>query len=280
MRALALLLVGCNQIYGLEATRAVDAPAPSPDRDNDAVLNEVDNCPDNANATQHDEDKDAVGDACDPCPMDASTTGDADGDGIDDTCDPSPDADCIVLFDSFAGLDRNDFQFLGGTQVTPGDDDVRLSGTSNHGSIVPRLKGGPKSISVRLVNPTFGIGEIAAASMSNTLIGSGYQCGLVANRFAMGGVTPATVSTPIAPPVAITDELVLDVKHHAAAMPSIECTMTRAGDRFELSHNIDVLPAGGGADVNVTVNGAAITIRAMFVTVARGPTACAPPTIR
>jgi hypothetical protein len=61
----------CDQLAQSFATVRGDEPFPcevSPDTDRDGVADEVDNCPDTANADQSDQDGDAVGDACDcPC---------------------------------------------------------------------------------------------------------------------------------------------------------------------------------------------------------------------
>jgi hypothetical protein len=79
------------------------------DTDGDLVVDEEDNCPEDANANQADADGDGVGDACestsnptdtdgdgvadadDNCPEDANANqADADGDGVGDACDPTP----------------------------------------------------------------------------------------------------------------------------------------------------------------------------------------------
>jgi hypothetical protein len=50
------------------------------DADGDGVCDNIDNCPDTANADQADADSDGIGDACDTCANDANN--DADGDGV------------------------------------------------------------------------------------------------------------------------------------------------------------------------------------------------------
>ena len=65
-----------------------DVAASRPDLDLDGVLNDADNCPAVANATQTDVDGDQVGDACDNCPTAANLDQhDTDGDGTGDACD-------------------------------------------------------------------------------------------------------------------------------------------------------------------------------------------------
>jgi hypothetical protein len=49
-------------------TWTIVAPPTTSDRDNDGLVDPVDNCPDNANANQADEDDDGVGDACETLP--------------------------------------------------------------------------------------------------------------------------------------------------------------------------------------------------------------------
>ncbi len=82
------------------------------DTDNDGVLNDIDNCPNDYNPGQEDIDGDSVGDVCDPrpdetdydsdmdsvldyidnCPDDAnSNQADSDSDGVGDVCDICPD---------------------------------------------------------------------------------------------------------------------------------------------------------------------------------------------
>jgi hypothetical protein len=93
----AVLLVlgtGCNAIFGLDRTHALEDAAVV-DAAPDAVV-----C-----AIGHDEDGDGVDDGCDVCPEIADPDqADRDGDGIGDACDPNPDDphDVLVVFDSFA----------------------------------------------------------------------------------------------------------------------------------------------------------------------------------
>jgi len=63
------------------------------DSDGDDVFDDVDNCPDDANAGQGDSDVDGVGDACDNCLADENPDqSDLDSDGLGDVCDG-----CVVL---------------------------------------------------------------------------------------------------------------------------------------------------------------------------------------
>jgi len=69
-------------------TSGTDDPTADGDRDDDTVLDDVDNCPDTANTDQQDGDADAIGDVCDNCPeTENSGQADSDGDGIGDACD-------------------------------------------------------------------------------------------------------------------------------------------------------------------------------------------------
>jgi hypothetical protein len=79
----ALLLLGCNQVFGIEDT----LPPPPSDFDHDGVDDTHDDCPTLANADQADADHDGFGDACDPCAMGPQSGLDDDHDGVDDACD-------------------------------------------------------------------------------------------------------------------------------------------------------------------------------------------------
>lgn len=125
VRPLAIvLLLGCNQVYGLEATQRRDA-AVFPDGDGDGVFDDRDNCPGIANPTQDDADRDLRGDVCDECPLLAGEQGgDADRDGVGDACDPHPDqaGDCLLLLDGF----RDPAAFASHWRVTTADASVAL----------------------------------------------------------------------------------------------------------------------------------------------------------
>ncbi|HEY5922623.1 MAG TPA: hypothetical protein VIV11_13170 [Kofleriaceae bacterium] len=85
MRWMVVLgLVACNQFYGLEETVAIDD-----DRDDDGLLDVIDNCVEIANPLQENLDDDALGDICDPCPTGSNHN--EDGDALLDGCDNCPD---------------------------------------------------------------------------------------------------------------------------------------------------------------------------------------------
>jgi hypothetical protein len=99
-------VVGCNQVFNLDPTLAVDAGFHAPDSDGDGIRDDIDNCPQTVNPAQGDGDGDKIGDACDNCPLIPNTDQQniGDGDGVGDLCDPRPadDGDCLVLLDLFA----------------------------------------------------------------------------------------------------------------------------------------------------------------------------------
>ena len=84
-----LLLVGCNQLYGLDETIGPEPPVPV-DSDKDGVADEDDNCVLVSNVDQANDDGDTFGDACDPCVKGPQSGIDDDSDGIDDLCDACP----------------------------------------------------------------------------------------------------------------------------------------------------------------------------------------------
>jgi hypothetical protein len=75
-------------MQGIRADGRLGTPT-FPDADGDGEADDVDNCPDTANADQADGDGDGVGDVCDNCPEVANADqADADGDGTGDACEP------------------------------------------------------------------------------------------------------------------------------------------------------------------------------------------------
>lgn len=79
-----------------------------PDRDLDAVRDELDNCPDVYNPTQLDRDGDGVGDACDNCPLAPNPDqADSDGDGVGDACDREIDQDGDGVSEADGDCDDN-----------------------------------------------------------------------------------------------------------------------------------------------------------------------------
>jgi hypothetical protein len=78
---------------------AIYAPEYDPDRDDDGLRDDVDNCDDLYNPEQRDTDLDLVGDGCDNCEAFANADqSDADADGIGDACDG-----CSVVADPDQG---------------------------------------------------------------------------------------------------------------------------------------------------------------------------------
>jgi hypothetical protein len=120
----ALALVSCTSILGLEDVDTLD-------RDNDGVVDDLDNCVDAANPDQSDFDANGMGDACDLCTDggEADIDGDgipdgcdgcvgigadSDGDGIDDGCDPCQNTNRDVDAD---GIDDGCDACIGNTDV-------------------------------------------------------------------------------------------------------------------------------------------------------------------
>jgi hypothetical protein len=87
---------------GLDAETFFDGPPDADlDRDDDGVLDDVDNCPAIPNPAQRDEDGDTLGNECDSCPHLPTAQADTDADGIGNDCDPGPEQHQILLFETF-----------------------------------------------------------------------------------------------------------------------------------------------------------------------------------
>ena len=82
-RLFSLVLLGT-----LACTVAAES-SPANDKDQDTIVDDLDNCPDIANTAQTDEDGDGIGNVCDLCPLDREN--DPDGDGLCFAQDNCPD---------------------------------------------------------------------------------------------------------------------------------------------------------------------------------------------
>ena len=69
----------------------------TPDKDDDGINDDEDNCPDTPNTDQADMDEDGTGDVCDNCPETYNPNQeDWDNDGIGDVCDDDDDNDGVI----------------------------------------------------------------------------------------------------------------------------------------------------------------------------------------
>lgn len=72
----------------------VGEDTPVSDADSDCISDDIDNCPDDANADQADNDGEGLGDVCDPCPDEADCDGDEFTDYVEALIGTDPLADC------------------------------------------------------------------------------------------------------------------------------------------------------------------------------------------
>ncbi|HEU0031949.1 MAG TPA: thrombospondin type 3 repeat-containing protein [Kofleriaceae bacterium] len=151
---------------------------PPGDVDADGILNDVDNCPQRANADQHDEDGDGTGDICDPCPHLAGTM-DSDGDGVGDACDPEPMAprQRIVLFDPFTSL-RPEWEHSG-SNISVVDDTLQVNADGSNAFTTLLVQTGELRIATggTIVTSSMATPHQLAIAMGFDATGSAYYYG-------------------------------------------------------------------------------------------------------
>lgn len=149
----ALIAMGDTTPCGSSLTSCQDDPdgiqeplllvAPHPDTDNDAVYDDLDNCPVDANSNQDDLDQDGIGDACDSdidgdslsnsadnCPLIANPSQlDLDQDGLGDACDSDMDGDGLTN-DEESNLGTNPASHDSDGDGLQDGDEVNTYGTS------------------------------------------------------------------------------------------------------------------------------------------------------
>lgn len=172
------------------------------DIDEDGILDDIDNCPDDANPNQNDNDLDGEGDACDTdddndtvpdtadnCQFtDNTDQSDIDTDGLGDVCDADPDGDGVEEFDN-CPLTPNPFQDNSDNdgQGDACDDDDDNDGICDAGQNQTGCIAGPDNCAV---NPNFGqadldgdsIGDVCDADLDGDGIDNGVDnCPMDAN---------------------------------------------------------------------------------------------------
>ena len=109
---LALVLAGCNQIYGLDPTTIApqEAGIIETDVDLDGIDDAMDKCLASPRDDMDDLDEDSVLAKDDPCPFDKGSAGDSDNDGLHNICDPFPttSGDRLRCYMSFTSTGLND----------------------------------------------------------------------------------------------------------------------------------------------------------------------------
>lgn len=190
MRALLIagLMVSCNQAFGIEETRALDAYV-APDMDGDGTPDGLDNCIAMPN-DQVDTDEDGVGDLCDNCPLVANRRQENSGDSdpVGDACDPHSrqEGDCLIALDVFddptAFPEQWEIRSSAAPAIAHGSGRVIVTpGDTLPVALVMRDEQGVPFTGVfdtqLIASAAFTTGSVYA--MSNVSVaGSGYGCGI------------------------------------------------------------------------------------------------------
>ncbi len=175
LRATGTAQQGTDNIGPLPDLRAAFAAVTNQaDGDADGVIDVLDNCPTNSNASQADADFDGVGDACDNCPAAPnSTQDDQDGDGLGDLCDPDLDGDGVAN-----ALDNCPGQANAGQ--TDGDGDGLGDACDACNQLQPAWSAGVAPASPAISTDPVGQNEVTDAfdfSTAGGPVGSRFQCG-------------------------------------------------------------------------------------------------------
>lgn len=285
LAALAVLLGGCDRLFGLQplvfaGSDAGSADAANPDDlDGDGVPDERDNCPNVVNNDQRDFDMDGVGDACDNCPLDPNPTQlDGDHDLIGDACDPHSTItrDCLVLLDTFS----DDTAFATNWTAYKGTGSPTIMPSQNAVTITPGIGGslafvandagavlaGAFDVEIRGEVSLSNVGDAAYVTTLMTDVSHGLGCGtsvatvgtvdLLLESFGTAENANATLG-----PTGMTAariELVDD------QLPNASCDVALAANRESLGKTFtNGLPPTGGSGVmavgaTVVVNGIAL----------------------